>query len=726
MLARGLTPLRIALLLGLALSAARFQNWRFFHLTDIRAMDYRLLQRGPIPPGDQVIIVAVDDNSLDQVGRWPWPRTVFAQLIDHLAAAKPLAIGVDVMFSEPSSFDEGSGRSARPADTTDAEWQTVQQALNRQDDALAQSLQRAGRVVLGYFVRLGEGEPATADPQLTSYNLVQGSVGGRGVIEIPSAVESRASLPAIRQAAHALGYFNVVPDTGDGFVRRLPLAIRFGDTFLQPLSLATLRAALGDPMLRLRLGPYGAESARLADVEIPLAEDGKMLINYRGPSHTFTHVPAVDVLDGRIPASAFAGKIILIGVTATAVADVRVTAFAEIFPGVEIHANAIDNILQGDFIRQPRWLVAVDIGAILLFCLSLGVALRRLRGARGALVGCAALALYLFASQRVFVTYGLPLSLVYPILAIVLTYTGIVLFQYVAEEREKRKVRRALALYLSPSMAELVSSHPERLALGGEKRDLTVFFSDIRGFTSISEKLAPEQLVELLNQYLGDMTDIIFSHDGMLDKYIGDAVMAVWGAPLEQPDHARRACLATLAMTRRLDELNRGWQARGWPRLEIGCGLNSGPMVFGNMGSTQHLALTVMGDNVNLGSRLEGTNKMYGTHIIASESTVRAAGDAIVARELDLVRVKGRHEPVRMFEILGGADERTTLQPRIDRFQAAMRAYRQQDWSTAAALFDALAEEGDAPAKLFAERCRAYASTPPAIDWDGVTVLETK
>ncbi len=726
MFARIFTPLRIALLIGIALSVVRFNNSQFFYLSDIRAMDFRLLQRGRIDPGNEVVIVAVDDDSVTRVGRWPWPRTIFAQLIDRIAAERPLAIGVDVTFSEPSSFDESSGRNAKPNGVTPEAWETVQAALRLQDEALVESIRRAKRVVLGYFVQRGLGQPTQVDPHVSTYNLVQGKDGGRGVLEIPNAEQAHAGLPKMTTAAHGLGYFNVIPDDGDGFVRRLPLAIRYGDTFIQPLSLATLRAALGDPMLRLRLNPFGAEAAQLASVQIPLAEDGQLLINYRGPSHTFRHVPAVDVLDGRAAPDALAGKIVLIGVTATAVADVRVTAFSEIFPGVEIHANVIDNILRGDFIRQPRWLVAVDIGAILLFSLFLGFVLSRLRGARGAIAAIAALALYLVGSQHIFVRYGLPLSLVYPILAIVGTYTGIVLFQYVIEEREKRKVRRALALYLSPSMAELVSAHPERLALGGEKRDLTVFFSDIRGFTSMSEKLAPEELVELLNQYLGAMTDIIFEYDGMLDKYIGDAVMAVWGAPLAQPDHARRACLATIAMTRKLDELNRGWQQRGWPRLDIGCGLNTGPMVFGNMGSSQHLALTVMGDNVNLGSRLEGTNKMYGTRIIASESTVQAAGDVIVARELDLVRVKGRHEPVRMFEVLGAADDRARLQARADDFERALRAYRQRRWDEAEAMFEAMANEGDAPAALYAERCRTFAIDPPGDDWNGVTVLESK
>jgi adenylate cyclase len=277
-------------------------------------------------------------------------------------------------------------------------------------------------------------------------------------------------------------------------------------------------------------------------------------------------------------------------------------------------------------------------------------------------------------------------------------------------------------------MASIVAEQPERLALGGEKREMTVFFSDIRGFTTISEGLAPEALVELLNVYLGEMTEIIFGHDGMLDKYIGDAVMAVWGAPLPQPDHAVRACQATLDMTRKLRELNEQWVPRGWPRLAIGAGLNTGPMVFGNLGSAQHLSLTVMGDNVNLGSRLEGLNKLYGTSIIASEATVREAGSGFVTREVDLVRVKGKLLPVRIFEILGGDDERNQLAPIVERFNAGLEAFRDRRWEEARNAFGSILAERptDGPSRLYIARCDAMIQTPPGEEWDGVTVMDTK
>jgi len=299
---------------------------------------------------------------------------------------------------------------------------------------------------------------------------------------------------------------------------------------------------------------------------------------------------------------------------------------------------------------------------------------------------------------------------------------------YVVEEAEKRKIRNAFGLYLPPTLATLVSEHPEMLKLGGDKRELTVMFSDIRGFTTLSEGLEPEALVELLNEFLGAMTEVIFGSEGTLDKYIGDAIMAVWGAPIPQSDHAARACLAALGMVERLRVLAAQWAQRGLPRLSIGIGLNTGPMVVGNMGSARRLSYTVIGDNVNLASRLEGLNKMYGSGIIASESTLRAAANIVVARELDLVRVKGKKLPVRIFEILATADEGESWKPLVERFTAGIAAYRARQWDEAMAAFSAVLAEraDDGPSLLYMERCRTMRETPPPADWGGVTVMEVK
>jgi adenylate cyclase len=727
-----ITPLRIALFIGLLLSAMDFRGCLYLELVDVRAVDYRLKQRGPRPAGPEVVIVAIDDPSLEAVGRWPWSRGTMAELVDRISAADPAVIGFDVLQSEPTADVDVDELLGRISGLNEATRTSVRSALiegMHEDQALARSIAASGKVVLGYFFDFNV-EPSAPPDRFATYDLVRHQETGAGESHVIEGRRAVTNLSILNAGALDVGFVNIFPDSGyggDGSVRRIPTVIRFGGQMAMPLSLAMLRAYAGGPAV-IRFGDFGVQSVQIGDYSIPVAEDGQMLLNYRGRAGAFRRVSALDVLRGRVPPVTFRGKLVLLGVTATAVGDIRVTPFDGALPGVEIHATAIDNILHGDTLWQAKWLGMAEIGVILFCVLLLGLVLQWARGLAGLLVAGALLVAYLAGSQWLFVAEGLPLSLVYPILAISLTYVAISVLHYVVEEREKRETRKALSLYLSPSMAELLSRQPELMKLGGEKRELTVFFSDIRGFTTISEKLAPENLVELLNLYLGNMTDIVFSYDGMLDKYIGDAVMAVWGAPLPQPDHARRACRATLEMLARLEVLNREWQERGWPKLSIGAGINTGPMVFGNMGSAQHLSLTVMGDNVNLGSRLEGLNKMYGTHAIASESTLRAVGDVAVARDLDLVRVKGKHEPVRIFELLAMDGERDRWAPLLESYGAGIEAYRQRRFADARASFAAVlaSHPDDGPAKLYVERCEMMAADPPAPDWDGVTVMKTK
>jgi adenylate cyclase len=729
MIGQHLSPLRIAVLLGIMLSLLRVGGFRYLELLDIRGVDYRLLQRGVQSAAPEIVIVAIDEKSLEELGRWPWSRALMARLVDRLTAADAAAIGFDLVQSEATTDFSIDSLRERVEGVDDRTWAAVRAALRRgaaEDEALVNAVRASNRTVLGYFFDFTQ-PPHHDDVRVTTYNIVQGSSSRQGERRVPLAPMARANLPALAAAAREVGYFNFLPDP-DGSYRRVPLVIRFGNDMALPLSLALLHAYRPDVPLAVRFADFGVESVRFGTTSIPVAEDGEMLINYRGPHQTFPYVSAADVLADRVPPDVLRKKLVLVGVTAAAVADVRATPFDGIFPGVEIHANILDNILRNDFILQPKWAVLIEVGVIIGLTLVLGAALHYARGVAGVVLAGTLLGAYLLISQLAFRVYGLPLSLVYPILAIALTYTAISLQHYVVEEREKRKIRNAFGLYLSPSLADMVSERPDMLALGGEKRDLTVLFSDIRGFTTMSERLEPEMLVELLNEYLGAMTEVIFSHDGMLDKYIGDAIMAVWGAPLPQPDHAARACRAALGMVARLETLNEQWRQRGWPKMEVGVGLNTGPMVVGNMGSVRRLSYTVIGDNVNLGSRLEGLNKLYGSSVIASETTVQEAADVVTARELDLVRVKGKRLPVRIFQILGPAEERPRWEPLLETFAAAIAAYRQRQWDGAMAAFAQVLKDHpqDGPARLYLERCRAMQATPPELDWDGVTVMEVK
>jgi adenylate cyclase len=732
--ARRLSPLRIAVLLGVILSIVRFVGFAPLSLLDARAVDLRLLARGRQPASPDVVIVAVDNPSIAQVGRWPWPRAKLAELLDRIDAAAPAVIGFDIVQSEETAAPDLSGLAGRVEPDVLARVSAALSEGSPEDRALAASVAKSGRVVVGYFFELMEGaqhaahhEPATP---LSAYSAVQqvGGMSGDVPPHVPRAGAVVTNLPSIAAAAKASGYFNTMPDGGDGSFRRVPLVVGYGDRLAMPLSLSMLSVVHPDRAVRIRLAPYGVDEIRFGTEHIPVAEDGQLLLNYRGPGQTFRHIPAAEILAGRVAADALRDKIVLVGVTATAVADVRATPFDGIYPGVEIHATAIDNVLTGDFLRQPRWNVLVEIAAIFASALALGFALRRARGVAAALFASTLVAGYLVLSQWLFVATGVPLGIVYPVVAIVVVYMSISVHHFVTVEREKRRTRDAFSRYLNPQLAELVSENPDMLRLGGTRRCLTVLFSDIRGFTSISEGLEPETLVEILNVYLGEMTGIVFQHDGTLDKYIGDAIMAVWGAPVSCEDHAARACAAALGMRERLLACSDEWSAQGWPKIDAGIGLHTGDMVSGNMGSQAHLSYTVIGDNVNLGSRLEGLTKTYGVGLLVSEATLAAAGEDFVARELDIVAVKGKALPVRIFELLGRAVEASRWTDLVMRFQRALAMFRERRWTEAEIAFQSLLESypNDGPSRLYVARCRAFRKSPPPEDWGGVMVMETK
>ncbi len=716
--------LLLALLIGCAVSALRIGGCAPLTVLELRALDWRLLQRGPGPASDEVVVVAVDEASLDELGRWPWSRGRVAELFDRIAAGGARVIGVDIVQSERTEACGVDGLNGALSPACRVELTRALSGLPGEDVRLAGSVRAAGRIVLGYFFDFGLDEPSPWGGEST-YALVQRAPdAAEGML--PLARHVTQNLPDLAGAAAGLGYFNFLPDP-DGLYRRVPLAIRFDERIVLPLSLAMLQHAWPDRPPAIRLGPTGVEAVRLGSETLPVDARGQLLINFRGPGRTLRHVSAADVLGGRVHAGIFRDALVVVGVTAVGVGDVVAAPFDAVFPGVEVHASVLDNIVRRDFLHQPTW-VGPDVAAVLGGALLLGLLLRSASGITGALLALTVLGGYLLLTQWLFVRDGLVLAVVHPALAVGLTYTAVSVAHYMTVDREKRRTRRMLDLYLSPALSRFLSDHPEMLRLGGEKRERTVLFSDVKGFTTIAERLAPEELVELLNIYLGEMTEVVFAHDGMLDKYVGDAVMAVWGAPVPQADHAARACRAALEMLDRLARLNTTLAERGWPALHIRIGLSSGPMVFGNMGSKGHLSLTVMGDNVNLGSRLEGVNKVYGTTIIASEATIAAAGETVVCRELDLVRVKGKDEAARIYEVLGPAASAADWAPLLADFHAGLAAYRGRDFATAIAAFERVldARPNDHPAALYIRRARAWLASPPPADWDAVVTLEEK
>jgi len=479
----------------------------------------------------------------------------------------------------------------------------------------------------------------------------------------------------------------------------------------------------------------GLDHIELGPYIIRTNSDGRTLINFAGPSQSYPHYSMADVIDGTVPASKFRDKIVLVGATAVGIGDLRITPFqSSDYMGVEIHANVIDNLLHiaepgRGFLSRGSNEEMIDIFFILAFGIGMGFAFARLKPLYSTFSVVAALVAFVGIAYMAFSHWGMWLYLVIPAGTLIVNYGGITSFRMVFEEREKRKVRKTFERYVSPGVIRLIEADPKKyFKQGGESKELTIMFSDIRSFTTISEGLTPNELVALLNEYLGEMTDIVFKRWGTLDKYIGDALMAFWGSPYPQEDHHIRACSAALDMSARLEELNLKWEVEGKRQLEIGLGINTGIVNVGNMGSSRRFAWTVMGDPVNLASRLEGQNKEYHTTRIISDFTYEKVKEHFVCRYLDRIKVKGKTKPVVIYELMAFAKNQARYEDLVARWNDASEAYYRQAWDEAIQKFESLLTRypDDGPAHTFLKRSHDKRHEAPDPAWDGVFVAKTK
>ena len=745
------TPFTFSVFLVLAVVVLYIVGPVFLEVLELKSVDLRFLIRGPVKPGPEVVIAVIDEKSVDEIGRWPWPRYQIARMIDKLSEDGAGAIAFDIGFFEPDQNTNLKliSRLTEEIRNLGVENKSLAAMLEREreqadnDLELARSIKKSkSPVVLGYFFHMLRDESvAHIDPKeidakikrtvnshysfvrLLSQNVELGDT------LVPAAYIPEANVSDLTAVSAASGYFNMFPDP-DGTVRWVPMTIRCRRKFYTPLSVQGLRQYLKEVPTSLTMSEIGVEKVSIGDYDLPTDENGRLMVNFRGPGRTFPHYSITDIVNGRLPEGTFKDKIVLVGATAVGIFDLRVTPFDSVFPGIEIHANVIDNILHQDFMVRPGWTAILDILTIVIVGLFLGVVLPRLSAVIGPMLGVGLLVAWA-ASNYYFFTRGVWINTIYPALTLVLVYTGVTIFRYITEEREKRKIKGAFNSYVNPSVVSEMLKNPDMLKLGGDKRMATVLFSDIRGFTTIAEGLDPEALVQLLNRYLTRMTDLVFKYNGLLDKYIGDAIMAVWGAPLPQPDHALLACRTSLDMMEELARLRETLRLEDpkIPYLDIGIGVNSGPMVVGNMGSESRMDYTAMGDSVNLGSRLEGANKEYGTNIIIGEVTFEQVKDVMYCRELDSVAVKGKAQPIKVYELLGEQGEVSEERLQLARaFARGLDAYKKARWDDAYRIFSAVAQHypDDRPTKLYLVRVAELKENPPPADWDGVFVMKTK
>ncbi|HTH45569.1 MAG TPA: adenylate/guanylate cyclase domain-containing protein, partial [Oxalicibacterium sp.] len=733
--------LGIALTAYAAILAAQLLPATAIHRIDQYFYDLRMRAQ-PAKADPRIVIVDIDEKSVTEIGRWPWSRNVVADLVTSLTDHYQVkALGFDIIFAEP----DGSSGYATMEKLAHTELKSVPQ-LQQRLQALKPVLDYDGRlaaaikgrpVVMGYLF--------SSEPQSVS----------KGVLPPPAFSEADlegrplyafgwrsyiGNLPQLQNAAGSGGFFNPVLDA-DGVVRSVPLIAKFGDRYYESLALATARMALGAetarpvPFRSKERREYGAlESLALDDPQItrniPIERNLTVLVNYRsagGVNHShFRYLSAVDVIHHRLPAAELADKIVLVGTTIPGLYDLRATPVSPNYPGVEIHANIIESILDSAFLQRPDFSLAYDFLQVVLVGLLLAILLPMLGPfpafllAGGSALAIAGLNFWLYQSDY------LVLPMATALLLILMLFVVNLAWSYLFEFRNRHAMVHLFGEYVAPELVAEMAANPKNYSMESESRELTVLFSDVRGFTTISETLPPGELREYINAYLTAMSEDIRGNRGTLDKYIGDAVMAFWGAPVPLANHAALAVASALTMQQTVVRLNADFAKRNWPPLHIGVGLNTGEMRVGDMGSQVRRAYTVMGDAVNLGSRLESITKVYGVGIIVGVGTRNAAPD-YAYRELDRVRVKGKNEPVPIFEPLGlNSELDATARSVLDQWHEALAHFRAQRWDDAEPLLLTLQSTQPHPLyALYLQRIDTYRHHPLPADWDGVTTFDT-
>lgn len=723
-----------------------------------KLLDIRLRLRGPKKPKSKIGILAIDEKSLHEFGRWPFSRRYYAQAFDNLKKLGVKWVGFDSIYSEAEkTFLEDATpvlKTMNRGGASAKNWQQLQEMLQNSpsDHLFADSLTRFGNIVLGYFYfgnkqeavdGLNGRDPFIGLDAMSESQLAFDMPQGRQLSDyhIKKAYGIVSNTPLIASSSKTFGFFS--NDADDDAINRWGVLVAdVGGTLMPSLALKTVAEYL-DRDAFVFFDSVGIESIALINrqdqsdvIEIPVDPlgGGRILINHLGPAYSFPHFSLADAYNNSFTEkqkAALKGSMLLMGATATGINDLRPNPFDPAIDGVENHAAMIDNIASKDFLRRPTSIFAIELMIVLGIGLLYAPIMLWSSALFSGLSVFAFLIGYYYVDKYLWFSRGIWAYMAVPYSEIIAMYVGTTLYKYVTEEAEKKMVKGVFQHYLSPEVIEQVLDNPDALRLGGEKKELTVFFSDVRSFTTISESLTPEKLCELMNEYFTPMTSIILRGNGVLDKYIGDAIMAFWGAPVNLPNHADAAAASCVEMLFALDKIREDFPKKGFPVIDIGIGLNTGLMSVGNMGSGERFCYTVMGDSVNLGSRLEGLTKEYGIKVMISEFTKnKLTPGKFLVRDLDDIRVKGKNEPVNVFEIMRPDFLREThlIKEFIEAFETGRKFYKVQDWQNSQkAFFQCLQIKPDDKATgLYMERIQEYMTESPGETWDGVYTFKHK
>lgn len=647
---------------------------------DKRIRDLSFPIRGPQPADPRIVIIDIDEKSLEEVGQWPWPRNKFATLLQNLSDAGASVIGLDIVFAEP---DNTSPRKI----AREASLDIPEGLLEDYDDTLAETLARTPTItsIAFRFDEKGSGE----DLFVTIPGLyIEKNLSENSYMLVPK--KAIPNIPVLQDASHSTGYFNTISDK-DGVVRSVPLVLKYQDEVYPLISFEMFRTYKEIEKVFINHTPNGISDITLADTHIPTDRHGRLFVNYRGPANTYTYLSASDIYHKRFDPALMKENIILVGTSAIGLFDIRTTPFDNAFPGIEVHANVIDNLLNRDFIYKPSWAESADL--VIIFALALLTALTLIGGRpmRMIAVGILSVIFVSVSSYHALVSYGIVLSILFPMLTIIMVFMASLLLNYFLEIKQKHLLREKLIKKVSVNVMEDLLNNPDSNLLAAKEAEVTVYFSDIKNFTTHSEKIgSPTKLLRQLNDFFEPMTKIIIDYNGTIDKFIGDSIMAYWNAPKAIDGHQDLAVEAALKQLETLKRISADFISRGIEPFEIRIGINSGTATVGEIGSSGRADYTIIGDCVNTASRLEGANKLYGSDIIISESTFKSLRKEYVIRDLDYIQLKGKSELTHIYEVIGFAPPSPALQDELDEYHTALGLFRDERFDEAEKMFGQL------------------------------------
>ena len=723
----------VCTLLLIALVPLRITDPRPLEEARLRTFDLFQALRPREQTARPVVIVDMDEKSQKEIGQWPWPRTVLADLVSEIARAGAVAIGFDIVFPEPDrmspSVAEKSFRGLDP------ETRATLDGLASNDDIFADAIRRA-RVVVGQ-AGSPTPEPLTqAESALQTGFAVVGPDPRPFLVTFPGLLRN---IMPIEQAAAGRGLFSINPER-DGIIRRVPVVMNAQGQLVPTLTMDMLRVVTNSGAILVRTDEAGVRAAAVPGLEVPTDLNGQFWVHFN-KHDAQRYVSATDVLHGRVDPDRLRGRLVLIGTSAVGLLDVKTTPVEPTMPGVEIHAQILESILTKSLLSRPNYAIGAELLTAIVFGLAIIIAAPLLPASIVVALGVLLVAGLVGMSWYFFLAHNLLIDFTYPLMSCWLIYLVLTFFNYFREQQQRHQIRSAFGFYLSPQLVEQLARSPEKLVLGGEERRMTILFSDVRGFTTISEhyKDDPQGLTHLMNRFLTPLTNAIIDRKGTIDKYIGDAIMAFWNAPVDDADHEANACEAALEMLARAEALNvelkREAEANGglYMPLRVGIGLNTGPCVVGNMGSDFRFNYSVLGDTVNVASRLESRTKDYRLSMVIGSRTAEGAREKFATMEIDLIQVKGKKQPEAVFTVLGRAeiDDDPSCKELLELNAQMLASYRKQQWDATKTLIErcrklASGFGADGLYDMYLERIVAYQNDPPPPDWNGVYEAETK